>query len=117
MLPTISACLVTWRRPDNVRRIVERLVGEDCIGEVLVWRNDPAVAVELPWPKVRVIDSPANVICHGRYLCAEQAAYPLPFVRERKFWSSVGRIDNPFGDRNLFCTCPPIEEDRKKGGS
>jgi glycine dehydrogenase len=39
----------------------------------------------------------------------EQAAFPLPFVRDRKFWPSVGRIDNPFGDRNLFCTCPPVE--------
>ena len=38
----------------------------------------------------------------------EQAVFPLPWVRERKFWPSVGRIDNPFGDRNLFCTCPPI---------
>jgi glycine dehydrogenase len=38
-----------------------------------------------------------------------QAAYPLPFVRARKFWPPVGRIDNPFGDRNLFCACPPIE--------
>ena len=38
----------------------------------------------------------------------EQAVFPLPFVRERKFWPSVSRIDNPFGDRNLFCTCPPI---------
>ena len=37
----------------------------------------------------------------------EQAAYPLPFVRERKFWPPVGRIDNSYGDRNLFCTCPP----------
>jgi glycine cleavage system P protein (glycine dehydrogenase) len=40
----------------------------------------------------------------------EQAAYPLPFVRERKFWPSVGRIDNPFGDRNMMCTCPPVEQ-------
>ncbi len=38
-----------------------------------------------------------------------QAAYPLPFVRAKKFWPSVGRIDNPFGDRNLMCSCPPIE--------
>jgi glycine dehydrogenase len=38
----------------------------------------------------------------------EQAAYPLPFVRTRKFWPSVGRIDNPHGDRNLICTCPPV---------
>jgi glycine dehydrogenase len=40
----------------------------------------------------------------------EQAAYPLPFVRARKFWPSVGRIDNPYGDRNLMCSCPPVEE-------
>ena len=39
----------------------------------------------------------------------EQAAFPLPFVRLRKFWPSVGRIDNPYGDRNLMCACPPPE--------
>ncbi|HET9271970.1 MAG TPA: aminomethyl-transferring glycine dehydrogenase, partial [Vicinamibacterales bacterium] len=39
----------------------------------------------------------------------EEAAYPLPFVRAHKFWPAVGRVDNPFGDRNLVCTCPPIE--------
>jgi glycine dehydrogenase len=39
----------------------------------------------------------------------EQAAFPLPFVRERKHWPTVARIDNPYGDRNLICTCPPIE--------
>jgi glycine dehydrogenase len=39
----------------------------------------------------------------------EQAVYPLPWVKERKFWPSVGRIDNPYGDRNLFCSCPPLE--------
>jgi glycine cleavage system P protein (glycine dehydrogenase) len=39
----------------------------------------------------------------------EQAAYPLPFVRGNKFWPSVARIDNPYGDRNLICACPPIE--------
>ena len=38
-----------------------------------------------------------------------QAAYPLPFVRAKKFWPSVGRIDNPYGDRNLMCSCPPVE--------
>jgi glycine dehydrogenase len=39
----------------------------------------------------------------------EQAAFPLPFVRARKVWPAVGRIDNPYGDRNLMCACPPIE--------
>jgi glycine dehydrogenase len=39
----------------------------------------------------------------------EQAAYPLPFVRANKVWPAVSRIDNPYGDRNLICACPPIE--------
>jgi len=40
----------------------------------------------------------------------EQAAFPLPFVRAEKVWPSVARIDNPYGDRNLICACPPMEE-------
>jgi glycine cleavage system P protein (glycine dehydrogenase) len=39
----------------------------------------------------------------------EQAAFPLPWVRANKFWPSVARIDNPYGDRNLMCVCPPVE--------
>jgi glycine dehydrogenase len=39
-----------------------------------------------------------------------QAAFPLPWVSVNKHWPAVGRIDNPYGDRNLFCVCPPIEE-------
>ncbi|MBI5864441.1 MAG: aminomethyl-transferring glycine dehydrogenase [Planctomycetes bacterium] len=38
----------------------------------------------------------------------EQAAFPAPWTREHKFWPHVGRIDNVWGDRNLFCTCPPV---------
>ncbi len=39
----------------------------------------------------------------------EHAAFPLQWVRERKFWPHVARIDNAHGDRNLVCTCPPVE--------
>jgi glycine dehydrogenase len=39
-----------------------------------------------------------------------EAAYPLPWVEAHKVWPAVGRIDNPYGDRNLMCVCPPIEE-------
>ncbi len=38
----------------------------------------------------------------------EQAAYPAPWTRVRKFWPSVGRVDNPYGDRNLVCACEPV---------
>ncbi|HCP91512.1 MAG TPA: glycine dehydrogenase (aminomethyl-transferring), partial [Spartobacteria bacterium] len=39
----------------------------------------------------------------------EEAAFPAPWTREHKFWPAVARIDNVYGDRNLFCSCPPIE--------
>ncbi|GAA4271359.1 aminomethyl-transferring glycine dehydrogenase [Aquimarina gracilis] len=40
----------------------------------------------------------------------EQAAYPLSYISENKFWPSVRRVDDAYGDRNLICTCAPIEE-------
>lgn len=39
----------------------------------------------------------------------EKAAFPLNWVRERKFWVSVGRVDNAYGDKNLVCACLPVE--------
>ena len=40
----------------------------------------------------------------------EQAAYPAPWTREAKFWPTVARVDNAHGDRNLVCSCPPMED-------
>ncbi len=40
----------------------------------------------------------------------EQAAFPAPWTRDFKFWPAVARIDNVYGDRNLFCSCVPVEE-------
>lgn len=39
----------------------------------------------------------------------QQAAFPLPYVKANKFWPSVGRVNNTYGDRNLVCTCEPTE--------
>lgn len=44
----------------------------------------------------------------------EKAAYPLPYLREGyKFWASVARVDNAYGDRNLMCVCPPLDSYRE----
>lgn len=40
----------------------------------------------------------------------ERAAYPLPSLREHKYWPPVGRVDNLYGDRNLACSCPPMSD-------
>lgn len=69
-------------------------------------------------------DTKNNVLCNAPHtlelISADEwslpysrskAAYPLPYLKQGfKFWASVGRVDNAFGDRNLICTCPPIEE-------
>jgi len=40
----------------------------------------------------------------------KEAAYPLPYLySSKKFWPATTRVDNAYGDRNLVCTCPPIE--------
>ncbi len=68
------------------------------------------------------VDKKDNILKHAPHtakrVCAdvwerpygrEQAAYPLPWVRDAKFWPSVARVDNVYGDKNLVCACPPIE--------
>ncbi|MBK9161580.1 MAG: aminomethyl-transferring glycine dehydrogenase [Nitrosomonadales bacterium] len=67
------------------------------------------------------VDKKDNILKHAPHtaksVCAnewarpysrEQAAYPLPYVRENKFWPAVARVDNVYGDKNLICACPPI---------
>lgn len=55
---------------------------------------------------------PCETVCGNEWPHAysrEQAAFPLPYLRQHKFWPSVGRIDNVHGDRNLVCTCDSVE--------
>ena len=40
----------------------------------------------------------------------EEAAYPSEFLRVNKYWPPVSRVDNVYGDKNLFCTCPSMDE-------
>ncbi|KAF7547659.1 hypothetical protein G7046_g8937 [Stylonectria norvegica] len=40
----------------------------------------------------------------------EKAAYPLAYLEEKKFWPTVARVDDTYGDTNLFCTCPTVED-------
>jgi glycine cleavage system P protein (glycine dehydrogenase) len=53
-----------------------------------------------------------QVVCGSEWdrpYSREQAAFPLPYLREHKYWPPVSRVDNAYGDRNLVCTCPPLD--------
>ena len=55
---------------------------------------------------------PAETVCANHWPHAysrEQAAFPLPYLRQHKFWPAVSRIDNVHGDRHLICTCESVE--------
>lgn len=55
---------------------------------------------------------PASILLSdewNRPYSREQAAYPTAWTRENKFWPAVGRIDNAYGDRNLVCSCLPMD--------
>ena len=68
-------------------------------------------------------DSEANVLKNAPHTAAfalsdnwempysrQQAIYPLPYIKANKFWPSVRRVDSAYGDRNLMCSCIPVEE-------
>lgn len=63
-------------------------------------------------PLVRAPHTLADIIESdwNRPYTREQAAYPLPWVKEHKFWPSVNRLDQVWGDRNLFCACDGFEQ-------
>ena len=68
------------------------------------------------------LDAENNMLCHAPHTLADimddswdrpyskqEAAFPVASLEDNKFWPSVNRIDNVYGDRNLFCACPAIE--------
>jgi glycine dehydrogenase len=85
------------------------------IQSMLYIRKEIADVVE---GRIKIEDSPLRNAPHtsdmvinsgwNKKYSVEQAAFPLPWVRTRKFWPTVGRIDNVYGDRHLVCSCPPV---------
>lgn len=68
-----------------------------------VWPKDDNPLVNAPHTAFNVTGE------WNRAYSREEAVFPLPYVRENKFWPSVNRVDDVYGDRNLICTCPSID--------
>lgn len=81
-----------------------------------------AIRKEIEEVQQGVADRTDNVLKNAPHTLAEitrddwkhtysrsKAAFPLPYLMPNKFWPSVGRVDNAYGDRNLVCACPPME--------
>jgi len=81
-----------------------------------------AIRSEIQEVELGVADEEDNVLKNAPHTAAlvtaddwslpygrEKAAYPAPWLRDYKFWPSVRRVDDAYGDRNLVCSCPPME--------
>ncbi len=81
-----------------------------------------AIRTEIQELELGTADADDNVLNNAPHTAAEvtaddwshpytrsQAAYPVDGLRQSKFWPSTGRVDNAYGDRNLVCSCPPME--------
>jgi glycine dehydrogenase len=71
-----------------------------------VWPADDNPLKRAPHTQADLVDAEWS-----RPYTRAEACFPLPWVAENKFWPSVNRIDDVYGDRNLFCSCPPVESD------
>ncbi|WP_291998010.1 hypothetical protein [Candidatus Accumulibacter sp. ACC012] len=76
--------------------------------EVGHWPIDDNPLKNAPHTQADIVDSDWK-----RPYSRQQAVLPLPYVAENKFWPSVNRVDDVHGDRHLFCSCVPIEEDQE----
>lgn len=81
----------------SIRKEIEAIENGDADATDNVLKNSPHT--------VKVITADEWSHSYSR----QQAAFPLPYVTERKFWPSVERVNDSHGDRTLICSCPPIE--------
>ncbi len=80
--PSASACLLSWKRPQNLQIVVQALRRIRFIDEILIWNNDPETRLQFSDPAVRVIQSPNNYQCFGRFLCAALARNSVIYVQD-----------------------------------
>ncbi len=79
---SVTACLLSWKRPQNLPLIVQALRRCECIDEILIWNNNPAVKLEIADSHTRVIQSDENLGCYGRFQCAAQARNSIVYVQD-----------------------------------
>ncbi|MCD4788933.1 MAG: glycosyltransferase [Bacteroidales bacterium] len=78
----VSACLLSYKRPNNLQLIIDSIHDYPFIDEILVWNNNPNAKLSLLGEKVRIIESEENMICYGRFLCAKNARNEVIYTQD-----------------------------------
>ena len=78
----VTACLLSWKRANNMQMIVDSLHQYSFIDEILVWNNNRNISLSLKGAKVRIINSQENELCYGRFLCIKEAKNNIVYVQD-----------------------------------
>ena len=81
----------------SIKKEIDKIIGGDFSKEDNPLRGSPHTSLELT----------SDTWAHA--YSREEAAYPKQWLKENKFWPSVGRVNNTHGDRNLICSCLNVE--------
>ncbi len=81
-LPKVSACLLAYERPDNIRIIVKQLLEYEFVDEITIWNNNSKRSYQFESKKVKLVNSSKNRICYGRFLCAKMASSEILYVQD-----------------------------------
>jgi len=100
--PTESECKVELDRFCEAMIAIKKEIDEIAVGK---YNKGDIVLKNAPHTSKAILDDSWN-----KDYSKTKAAYPLKWLENNKFWPSVGKIDNAFGDRNLVCSCPDVKE-------
>ncbi len=78
----VSACLLSYKRPGNIQKIVDNIHQYNFIDEILIWNNNTEHELNIKGYKVRVINTIENSICYGRFLCAREAKNEIIYFQD-----------------------------------
>lgn len=78
----VSACLLSFKRPGNMQKIVDSIHEYPFIDEIIIWNNDISRELNVKGAKVKIINAKENSICYGRFLCAREAKNEIVYFQD-----------------------------------
>ncbi|MCF6212682.1 MAG: aminomethyl-transferring glycine dehydrogenase [Flavobacteriaceae bacterium] len=105
--PVHETLMVEPTESENKAELDKFIAALKCIKQEILSYNKETDSVLKNAPHTEaIITADKWPYSYGR----QQAAFPLTYIKANKFWPNVSRVDNAFGDRNLICSCNPIED-------
>ena len=93
----VSACLISWKRPEQLCQVVASLLKEPRIDDIVIWNNNPDISLDFRDERVRVVGNGQNMITYGRYLATQYAKHDIIYTQDDDcFVRNIGELIETF---------------------